>query len=521
MRLNKPKQAEVFAINGATPEVMAYAMAKYSRSSLSMRQSLKEIGSQQAEAFLNTFYFQYGHKSIADLAHISMAVENVSLLAAVEVVDEQRWDGQERSTRYQDFSKRLYYTPDDLNDEEAAHYHAAIHALFNAYDAGFRCAYLCFKELHPRPEGMAEDAYERTLRARSFDVARSLLPMATLTSVGQIVNARTLEGQINRMLTSSYPEVRDVAERLKLGATTEPAYDVREGLLAEAMRLTQALPASPEVGQLQEAIQALVPKVYSAPTLVKHTGKNTFQVELAKYVRTVLLQLKISPPGVPSPLVDVFICENGPSDVEIMTTLLYEHSDLPFRVIWSAVRFLSGTFRAGFMKDVLSLRGKHDELPLAFRASGGVVFDITMDIGGMRDMHRHRRTTQIAQGYSADSFSAPERPHPDFDLIYFPAVAKAKADYERMGNMRSDRGAETSPKTYLLPLGAERRFLMKMDVGEIAYISELRTGPAGHISYRRVAWDMFKALQRISPDLAKGIATRVTDPDSPLDFFKR
>ena len=67
-------QTEVFAVHGAAPEVLAYAMAKYSRSSLSMRESLKEISAQKAEQFLNTFYFQYGHRSIADLAHLAMAV---------------------------------------------------------------------------------------------------------------------------------------------------------------------------------------------------------------------------------------------------------------------------------------------------------------------------------------------------------------------------------------------------------------------------------------------------------------
>jgi len=57
---------DVFAVHGADPEVLAYAMAKYSRSSLSMRESLTEISVQRAEQFLNTFYFQYGHRSIAD-----------------------------------------------------------------------------------------------------------------------------------------------------------------------------------------------------------------------------------------------------------------------------------------------------------------------------------------------------------------------------------------------------------------------------------------------------------------------
>src|ERR1700675_178440 len=61
---------EVFAVYGVEPEVQAYAMAKYSRSALSMKEALKEITAQKAEKFLNTFYFQYGHRSIADLAQI-------------------------------------------------------------------------------------------------------------------------------------------------------------------------------------------------------------------------------------------------------------------------------------------------------------------------------------------------------------------------------------------------------------------------------------------------------------------
>ena len=68
---------EVFAVYGVEPEIQAYAMAKYSRSALSMKESLKEITLQKAEKFLNTFYFQYGHRSIADLAHIALAIERL------------------------------------------------------------------------------------------------------------------------------------------------------------------------------------------------------------------------------------------------------------------------------------------------------------------------------------------------------------------------------------------------------------------------------------------------------------
>src|SRR3954453_17193768 len=88
----------VFAVYGAEPEVQAYAMAKYSRSALSMKESLKEISEQKAEQFLNTFYFQYGHRSIADPAHVPLAIDCISFLAAIPFPNEQRWDGQERST---------------------------------------------------------------------------------------------------------------------------------------------------------------------------------------------------------------------------------------------------------------------------------------------------------------------------------------------------------------------------------------------------------------------------------------
>src|SRR5499433_234121 len=129
-------QVNVFAVHGVDPEVQAYAMAKYSRSALSMKESLKEISEQRAEEFLNTFYFQYGHRSIADLAHIAVAIEKLSILAAIILVDEQRWDGQERSTRYQNFKKSGYHIPDFGGDaSRRQQYCAAADFLFAEYEA--------------------------------------------------------------------------------------------------------------------------------------------------------------------------------------------------------------------------------------------------------------------------------------------------------------------------------------------------------------------------------------------------
>ena len=58
-----------------------------------------------------------------------------------------------------------------------------------------------------------------------------------------------------------------------------------------------------------------------------------------------------------------------------------------------------------------------------------------------------------------------------------------------------------------------------MDFAEADYISELRTTPAGHVSYRKVAYAMYEAVARKYPALAKYF--RVHDVTAPVDLLKR
>jgi len=72
---------------------------------------------------------------------------------------------------------------------------------------------------------------------------------------------------------------------------------------------------------------------------------------------------------------------------------------------------------------------------------------------------------------------------------------------------------------YAIPLGFRKRTLFKMDFAEAVYISELRTGQAGHISYRKIAWGMYEEVARKLPALAKYF--RVQDVSEPVDLLKR
>jgi len=211
----EPPSTEVFAVYGVEPEIQAYAMAKYSRSSLSMKESLREISSQKAREVSQ--YFLLPVRSPLDCRPWRMLrwlSRRLSILAAIELADEQRWDGQERSTRYQDFKKSGYYIPDFGADNEARTlYRETLNSLFAEYDALSAHMTQHLISITPKPADMKQEAYERTLKARAFDITRYLLPLATNTSLGEIVNARTLESQVARLLSHTHQKCECLANR--------------------------------------------------------------------------------------------------------------------------------------------------------------------------------------------------------------------------------------------------------------------------------------------------------------------
>src|ERR1700747_2841792 len=108
------KPPRVLAVAPMPPEKIAYALARYSRSADSIRDSVEWVRTHDSAKFLESFYFQYGHASIADLGHVVLCFEGLSELAATAVEDEQLWDGQARPSRYQDFSRSGFVTPPEL-----------------------------------------------------------------------------------------------------------------------------------------------------------------------------------------------------------------------------------------------------------------------------------------------------------------------------------------------------------------------------------------------------------------------
>ena len=164
-------------------------------------------------------------------------------------------------------------------------------------------------------------------------------------------------------------------------------------------------------------------------------------------------------------------------------------------------------------------RGKHDEMMRAFCAGQQFRFDILMDVGGFREDDRHRRCIQIGQEFTTKhGYDVPDEVNAAGARGSYDAVMKCTAEAVEQLAQRSGAEAKENAE-YAIPLAFRKRTLFKMDFAEVVYISELRTGPAGHFSYRNVAYAMYEAVAKKYPVLAKHL--RVTDVREPVDLLKR
>jgi len=415
--------------------------------------------------FLESFYFQYGHASIADLGHVVMCFEGISELAAIEVEDEQLWDGQARSSRYQDFSKSGFITPPEFDAAQAAVYQDAAGRLLAGYNEIHAKVFDYLAEQLPRPEAMKPEAYKRNLTARAFDVARYLLCLGIPTGTGQVTSIRTLERQVRRMKASEYGEVRALADEIAEACATEPACQWTPGASAEAVAPTLArhLDIDEHLLRSREDLRQ-----WAAQNLQAYEQRSVEPVDLLKPAETI---------------------------PDIVATLLYPATDRPYRELYELVCSWSAACRNEVIDVALRSRTRRDELLRNFR-SGPYVYDIVMDIGAYRDLHRHRRCQQFRQPFGTKlGFETPE------------AIAAAG-----VSNLYSTLSTEvcnlvtTLPEPgshYLLPFATKSRFLFKMDFSEAEYISKLRSGVKGHFSYRRIAWEMREKMAKLEPELGR------------------
>ena len=199
-----------------SPETIAVAFAKTSRSPQSFQQIADELSDEKSAVFHEKWVVGYGHSSIAEHAVLHVAVENISRLA-VECLESNRLASYtEKSSRYQIWDRNHFFIPSELHNSSLRQdYIQTMELLFDHYKESVETVKEYLHETEPKKDGETDRAYEHRLQTQTADVCRYYLPASALANVGMSINARALEHAIRKLLSHSLEEVRQIGREIK------------------------------------------------------------------------------------------------------------------------------------------------------------------------------------------------------------------------------------------------------------------------------------------------------------------
>ena len=141
-----------------SPETIAVAFAKTSRSPESFRDIAAELSDEKSAQFHEKWVVGYGHASVAEHAVLHIAFENVSRLAIESIEGNRRASYTEKSTRYQRWGPDDFFVPREL-DGHPLHddYVDTIRFLFRTYEESLEPVRRLILERFPRRENEKDE----------------------------------------------------------------------------------------------------------------------------------------------------------------------------------------------------------------------------------------------------------------------------------------------------------------------------------------------------------------------------
>lgn len=435
-----------------SPETIAVAFAKTSRSPESFRAIAAELSDEKSAQFHEKWVVGYGHASVAEHAVLHIAFENVSRLAIESIEGNRLASYTEKSTRYQRWGMDDFTIPPELDGNPlCGEYVDTIRFLFKTYTDSLEPVRSLVFERFPRKENEKEEAWDRRIRSKYVDVCRFILPAASLANVGMTANARVLENMIRKMLSHELAEVRQIGAKVKEVALGE------------------------------------------TPTLVKYAEAVPYLVETTRDIANFQLSIENRKSDWCT-LVDY----DKEGEMKILAASLYRFGEMSYADAHGYVRSLGSFERETLAESLLGRLGKYD-VPLRELEYSMYTFDFLMDQGAYAEFKRHRMMTQTPQKLTTRlGYTTPQlMTEAGFGSQYETAMSNAETMYEKL--------YEFSPSIaqYVVPNGFNRRVLAQFNLREAYAFCQLRSAANAHFSIRRVAQRMFEELSRVHPLLTK------------------
>lgn len=448
--MSKPRQVYLLDPQKLPPETIAVTFAKTSRSPLSFQEIAAELSIEKSAEFHEKWVVGYGHSSVAEHAVLHIAVENISRLA-VECLESNRLASYtEKSTRYQKWSRDSFYLPNELEGSPLKKlYLETNQLLFQTYQDSLPILQQEVAKHFPRGSDESEAGWERRIRAKYVDVARFLLPAASLANVGMTINARALEHALRKMLSNPLEEVRHLGEEIKA--------------------------VSKE----------------SVPTLVKYAQAVPFWADCA-----VNFAEQNKPIIADRSTTDWCRLVQWDVDAElrVIAALLYRFGSADYDTIWRHLQSASPQELENYA--LLAVKNiKKFDTPLREFEYGNFTFDLLMDQGAYFEIKRHRIMTQSPQSLTATlGYMLPKMIcDANFERPYHTAMEKAISNYAKIAQGNPDLAS------YVVPNAFNRRVLMLANYRSLDHLISLRSAENAHFSVRRLAHRMLEEISKVSP----------------------
>ncbi len=503
------------------PAIMAFAGARYSRSALTAEQLFAEIhdtkdGKKSAQEKLANIFVNYGHASVGDMAMLFAYVEQIPRHLLMHFFCASSvGSGQERSSRYQDFSTSAgpewqQLLPDSLSSAEKA-------TLAQRADELYKKAIRSYTEFLPKVTARFSEHFQpetekkshaSALQARVFDTVRAFLPLGARTSAAYICSSREWARLIQWLKSDASPEAICLGEQLEV-------------LFAPPKEEAEILGYQPE-----------------APDLIRYTQPDLRTANvLAKLKKTAADLLDATPTAESRKHHKQQVEALPDSATTTQKYLFFALLCLKPKLTWEAFAQWETKLSARKRKEISTILladfTHHNHLPHWSHAPG-LTLQVHMTISEAIDFNRHRAwgrfspwlESDTTQELLTDGFITPAYLDiPELHDLKKQFAETLESYYLELESLAAELPQGTSPHFLrsLIPNAQRIRYFLSGGPKELSYMTQLRVRPGGHINYRLLAYDIAKVAAKSDPLLgALAFSTnKKPDPSSRSEFFDR
>jgi hypothetical protein len=194
-------------------------------------------------------------------------------------------------------------------------------------------------------------------------------------------------------------------------------------------------------------------------------------------------------------------------EAHIVEAIGFANSTLSADEIRRRVGAMSEADRAKVLATYVGERGNRRHRPGRAFERTDYRFELVTDYGAFRDLQRHRLLTIEWQPLTTElGYDTPELiEEAGYAAEYAASLDRSRDLYETL----IDEFPEQAQ--YAVALAFRIRYVMQMNAREAMHLIELRSGPQGHPSYRRVAHEMHRQIAEVAGHT--GIANAMTYVD--------